>query len=197
MRRLLLLSTLVVLALVGGACATAPPAPEAERVVSAVPPIAALDPSAPAALDVPSIGVHASVMRLGLNPDGTVEVPPLDSPDAGWYEESPAPGELGPAVLLGHVDSARWGPGVFHRLSELRPGDAVTVTRADGGVVGFRVDRVETRPKAEFPTAEVYGDIDHAGLRLITCGGSFDQVRRSYEDNVIVYASAVSGAHDA
>ncbi len=148
-------------------------------------------------LDVPSIGVHASVMQLGLNPDGTVEVPPLDSPDAGWYEESPTPGALGPAVLLGHVDSARWGPGVFYRLRELRPGDEVRVTRADGGVVGFRVDRVETRPKAEFPTAEVYGDIDHAGLRLITCGGSFDQVRRSYEDNAIVYASAVSGAHDA
>jgi Sortase domain len=166
----------------------APPAAPAGGVV----PDSALRPSAPVSLDVPAIGVHSSLLRLGLNPDGTVEVPPLDSPQAGWYENSPTPGEQGPAVILGHVDSARTGPGVFYDLRTMLPGDGITVGRADGTTVAFRVDQVVTYPKDMFPTATVYGDIDHAGLRLITCGGRFDQAARSYEDNIVVYASAVS-----
>lgn len=139
-----------------------------------------------------AIGVHAGLLTLGVAPDGRVAVPPLDSPDAGWYEHSPTPGELGPAVLLGHVDSARTGPGVFYDLRMLQPGDTVRVTRADGGVVAFRVDRIGQYPKAAFPTAAVYGDIDHAGLRLITCGGPFDRSARSYVDDVVVFASAIA-----
>jgi hypothetical protein len=166
----------------------APPAVPAGGAV----PDTALGPSAPVSLDAPAIGVHSSLLHLGLNPDGTVEVPPLDSPQAGWYENSPTPGELGPAVILGHVDSARTGPGVFYDLRTMLPGDGITVGRADGTTVAFRVDRVVTYPKNSFPTAAVYGDIDHAGLRLITCGGRFDRSARSYEDNIVVYASAVS-----
>jgi hypothetical protein len=145
----------------------------------------------PVRLDIDAIGVHADVLRLGLAPDRTVEVPPLGSPDVGWYSYSPPPGEYGPAVLLGHVDSAAIGPSVFHDLHRLRTGDLVTVRRADGATVRFRVDEVRQYPKAAFPTAAVYGDIDHSGLRLITCGGAFDPARRSYLDNVVVYASAV------
>jgi Sortase domain len=166
----------------------APPAVPAGGAV----PDTALGPSAPVSLDVPAIGVHSSLLNLGLNPDGTVEVPPLDSPQAGWYENSPTPGEQGPAVILGHVDSARTGPGVFYDLRTVLPGDGITVGRADGTTVAFRVDQVVTYPKDSFPTAAVYGDIDHAGLRLITCGGRFDRAARSYEDNIVVYASAVS-----
>ncbi|WP_433289605.1 class F sortase [Pseudonocardia sp. CA-142604] len=166
----------------------APPAAPAGGVV----PDTALGPSAPVSLDVPAIGVHSSLLRLGLNPDGTVEVPPLDSREAGWYENSPTPGEQGPAVILGHVDSARTGPGVFYDLRTMLPGDGITVGRADGTTVAFRVDQVATYPKNVFPTAAVYGDIDHAGLRLITCGGRFDKAARSYEDNIVVYASALS-----
>jgi sortase (surface protein transpeptidase) len=166
----------------------APPAVPAGGVV----PDTALGPSAPVSLDVPAIGVHSLLLRLGLNPDGTVEVPPLDSPRAGWYENSPTPGEQGPAVILGHVDSARTGPGVFYDLRTMLPGDGIAVGRADGTTVTFRVDRVVTHPKNSFPTAAVYGDIDHPGLRLITCGGRFDRGARSYEDNIVVYASAVS-----
>ena len=166
----------------------APPAVPAGGAV----PDTALGPSAPVSLDVPAIGVHSSLLHLGLNPDGTVEVPPLDSPQAGWYANSPTPGEQGPAVILGHVDSARTGPGVFYDLRTMLPGDGITVGRADGTTVAFRVDQVVTYPKDSFPTAAVYGDIDHAGLRLITCGGRFDRAARSYEDNIVVYASAVS-----
>jgi sortase (surface protein transpeptidase) len=162
-------------------------APEGSR------PAPVLDRSVPVTLDVPAIGVHAPVAATGLNADGTIEVPPLGSGLAGWYEHSPTPGERGPAVVLGHVDSARSGPGVFFDLPALLPGDIVAVTRADGSTARFRVDRVAEYPKSAFPTAAVYGDLDHAGLRLITCGGAFDPVERSYESNVIVYASAVAG----
>lgn len=144
----------------------------------------------PVRLDVPVIGVRTDLLRLGLQADGTVDVPPLESPDAGWYEHSPAPGDVGPAVLLGHVDSARTGPGPFFRLGALSPGDEIIVTRADGSTVTFRVDRVETFPKAQFPSAAVYGDVDRPELRLVTCGGTFDREARSYRDNVVVFATA-------
>jgi hypothetical protein len=163
----------------------APTAPAGAAVVT-------LAPSPPVALDIPAIGVHAPMLTLGLNADGTVEVPPLESDRPGWYDGSPTPGEVGPAVILGHVDSARDGPSVFYDLEALLPGDQVDVTRADGTTVAFRVDSVAHYPKRSFPADSVYGDIDHAGLRLITCGGEFDQAARSYLDNVVVYASAVA-----
>jgi sortase (surface protein transpeptidase) len=138
---------------------------------------------------VPAIGVTASVIHLGLQRDGSMQVPPGAYP-VGWYDRSPTPGELGPAVLAGHVD---WGgkPGAFYGLRELLPGDQVIVERADGSVATFQVDRVEDHAKDDFPTDEVYGDIGWAGLRLITCGGSFDRHTGSYEDNVIVFATLV------
>ncbi|WP_433275696.1 class F sortase [Pseudonocardia xinjiangensis] len=153
-------------------------------------------PADPVRLDIPAIDVHTPLLTLGLNPDGTVEVPSLDTmPEAnqaGWYDGSPTPGALGPSVILGHVDSARFGPSVFYDLAALVPGDRVEVTRTDASTVTFQVDSVARYPKDAFPTDAVYGDIDHAGLRLITCGGEFDRAARSYKDNIVVYASAVS-----
>ena len=144
----------------------------------------------PVSVAIPSIDVTSELLRLDLNDDGTVEVPPLAPDDkAGWYQRGPAPGAVGPAVILGHVDSAEHGPGIFFDLGALEPGDEVTVTRVDGTVAVFAVDRVEVHPKAEFPTIEVYGNTDDAQLRLITCGGDFDSGARSYEDNVIAFAT--------
>ncbi|MCF6743137.1 class F sortase [Blastococcus sp. KM273128] len=146
----------------------------------------------PVSVSVPAIGVTSDLLRLGLNDDGTVEVPPLGPDDqAGWYERGPAPGAVGPAVLLGHVDSAEHGPGIFFDLGALRPGDEVEVARADGTVAVFAVDRVERHPKDDFPTLAVYGNTEDAQLRLITCGGDFDSSARSYEDNVIAFATLV------
>lgn len=138
--------------------------------------------------------MHSRLLRLGLNPDGTVQVPDLNDPDsqAGWYENSPAPGALGPAVILGHVDSAKYGPGVFYRLGDLRPGNEIDVARADGTVAVFHVDAVRSYSKDAFPTLQVYGNIDHAGLRLITCGGAFDYDKRSYKSNIVAFATLVS-----
>ena len=144
----------------------------------------------PVSVSVPAIDVRSDLLSLGLNDDGTVEVPPLGRDDqAGWYERGPAPGATGPAVILGHVDSAEWGPGVFFDLGALEAGDEIEVARADDSVAVFTVDRVEVHPKDEFPTIDVYGNTDDAQLRLITCGGAFDPGARSYEDNVIVFAT--------
>lgn len=144
----------------------------------------------PTRIDVPAIDVSSDLMGLGLQADGTMEVPPGGFP-AGWFTGSPVPGELGPAVVAGHVD---WdgAPGVFSRLGDLEDDDVVTVTRSDGSASTFRVTDVEQYPKSEFPTEAVYGDIDRPGIRLITCGGEFDSAASSYDDNVVVYADLVS-----
>jgi hypothetical protein len=113
---------------------------------------------------------------------------PADFAVVGWYVHAPTPGELGPAVLAGHVDSRR-GPAVFFRLATLRPADRVMVGREDGRTTVFTVDRVARYPKPRFPTAEVYGDLPYPGLRLITCGGDFDRGRGSYRDNIVMFAS--------
>jgi sortase (surface protein transpeptidase) len=140
-------------------------------------------------VQIPAIGVDSGLMGLGLQADGSLQVPPSGFP-AGWYTGGPTPGELGPAIIAGHID---WnGPGVFYNLHNLRPGDQVTVTRADGAVPVFQVTRVALFPKDQFPTKLVYGNIDHAGLRLITCGGSFNSQSGHYEDNVVVFADLIA-----
>ncbi|MBV9822043.1 MAG: class F sortase [Actinobacteria bacterium] len=153
----------------------------------------ALARSVPVSLDIPAIKVRSQLLQLGLNADNTVQVPPLarDS-QAGWYKYSPTPGQLGPSVILGHVDSAEYGPGIFFRLGALRPGDTATVTLADRSTAVFRVDRVVAYPKDSFPTLAVYGNTDDAQLRLITCGGSFDRSAHSYRDNIVAFATLVS-----
>lgn len=149
--------------------------------------------SIPIELSIPAIGVRSSLLKLGINSDHTVQVPPLDDVwKAGWYRYSPSPGQLGPAILLGHIDSAQSGPGVFFKLGALRKGNTVSVRRADNIVAVFRVDAVAEYPKNRFPTLKVYGNTDNAALRLITCGGKFDFSARSYEDNIVAYASLVS-----
>ena len=149
-----------------------------------------LGPSAPVHLDIPAIGVSTPLIALGLNADGTIAVPPLrrDAP-AGWYRYLATPGEVGPAVILGHVDTARDGPAVFYRLHELRPGDTVTVHRIDGSTAVFTVDQVTEYRKAAFPAQAVYGSVAHPALRLVTCGGSFDRTHEQYQANVVVYAT--------
>ncbi|GDY29158.1 hypothetical protein GTS_07910 [Gandjariella thermophila] len=145
-------------------------------------------PSPPVLLEIPKIGVHSSLIPLGLNPDGSMQVPPLDDPmQAGWYSYGPTPGEVGPAVLVGHVDGYTRA-GVFYRLRQLAPGDEILVTRKDGARVVFRVRSVERVPKDSFPTQAVFGNTTGPELRLITCGGRFDRRAASYRDNIIAYA---------
>jgi hypothetical protein len=140
----------------------------------------------PVTLTIPSIGVQAPLVTLGLTASGALQVP-SSTAVAGWYTGSPRPGAVGSAVIAGHIDS-RAGPGVFFRLSRLRPNDRVYVRRADGTLAEFRVTAVQTYAKDHFPTLAVYGPAPDPELRLITCGGTFDPGTRAYLSNVVVYA---------
>ena len=150
---------------------------------------------APSRLTIPSIGVRTNVIRLGLNPDRTLDVP-ADYSVAGWYALGSKPGETGAAVIVGHVDSTD-GPGVFYRLGEVAPGELLGVASPNRAALRFRVYAVREYPKAAFPTALVYGQTPKPELRLITCGGPFDAATGHYLDNVVVFARQVetSGGH--
>lgn len=147
--------------------------------------------SLPVSIAIPAIGVHSHVIELGLNTDHTLQVPPLTPAgvqETGWYDLGPAPGQVGPAVIVGHVGSYR-GAGALYRLGALRPGDQIYVTRADHTVAIFLVDAVDEYSKASFPTQQVYGAVSYAGLRVITCGGQFDYQTRHYLANIVIYAA--------
>ncbi|MFF5338997.1 class F sortase [Streptomyces sp. NPDC013181] len=141
----------------------------------------------PTRVSIPSLGVDSAVMRLGLNPDRTVEVPPADrGMTTGWYTGSAVPGEPGAAVLIGHNDT-RYGRAVFHDLKKIARGADVVVRDADGKEIHFEVTARETVRKDDFPTARVYGRTTERVLRLITCDGGFDADGHPV-DNLIVYA---------
>jgi sortase (surface protein transpeptidase) len=200
-------ATLVILLLTGSftwGCGAAGDTPPATTVTTETGPAAtatagsppaqplSLQPGQPTLIEIPAIKVQAPITTVGLAADGTVQVPPLDrANETGWYEHGPSPGELGPAVILGHVDGNR-RPAVFFHLADLKPGDRITVHRADGRSAVFATRSVERVPKTQFPTERVYGNVDRPELRLVTCGGSFDSHRRSYTDNVIVFAELVA-----
>ncbi|WP_328828453.1 class F sortase [Streptomyces sp. NBC_00252] len=148
----------------------------------------ALARSVPVTLRVPAIGVDTPVMRLGLASDGTVQVPPITAHDrAGWYRNSPTPGQTGPSVILGHVTVGAYGDGVFRHLAKLRKGDRIEAGLENGTTATFTVTTVRTVAKADFPSDEVYGNVDRPELRLITCGGT--RTGTGYLDNVIVFAA--------
>ena len=143
------------------------------------------DRGAPESVEIPAIGVDAALVPVGLKPDGAVQTP--DFGLAGWYEPGPRPGDRGPAVVLAHVDSKASGPDVFYRLHELKAGARISVRYHDATVT-FSVTRTEQVDKSALPTQRIWGATKRPVLRLITCGGQFDQAAHSYLDNVIVYA---------
>jgi sortase (surface protein transpeptidase) len=189
--------------LVGGCSVVAPdvsPPAGASTTSSAPAPAEAPDPWS---VTIPKIGAHSTLVPLGLNDKSELEVPPLDQPgQAGWYAgadpvfdgDEHKPGEPGPAVIAGHVDGygpdGRKGfPGVFHRLSELAPGDEVLVDLADASRLRFVVTGVQKVAKDSFPSEQVYGPTTQPELRLITCGGDFDRASGHYVDNWVVFAA--------
>jgi sortase (surface protein transpeptidase) len=186
--RALLLALCGVVLVAGAPPAAAPRATPAAPAVTPAFTSARTYPAvaAPVRLRIPSLGVDSPLDRLGRQADGSVGVPERPGV-AGWYASGPRPGQPGPAVILGHVDS-RTGPGVFARLRTVRPGTVVRVDRADGTSAEFRVTGLVRVPKDRFPTDLVYAPTLDATLRLVTCGGRFDRARGSYRDNVIAFA---------
>jgi LPXTG-site transpeptidase (sortase) family protein len=153
----------------------------------------ALARSVPVTLRIPAIGVDTPVMGLGLASDGSVQVPPIAAHDrAGWYRHSPTPGQTGPSVILGHVTVGAYGDGVFRHLARLRTGDRIEAGLENGTRATFTVTTVRTVAKADFPSDEVYGNVDRPELRLITCGGT--RISTGYLDNVIVYAALTTAS---
>ncbi|MFB6901459.1 class F sortase [Streptomyces hydrogenans] len=201
-RRTLTAAVLLVAALTGcsaqgGTTADTPPARIAESAAPAptgtasAAPVKPLSRSLPVRVQLPAAAVDArGVLDLGLNADGTVEVPSVAQADRiGWYGKGVTPGETGPAVLIGHFDTAR-GPAVLKDVSKVRVGDEITVTRADGTAAVFRVRELQQVDKDAFPTEKVYGDTRRPELRVITCGGELVDGHRP--DNIILYADLVT-----
>lgn len=151
-----------------------------------------LGPSTPMQIVIPSIDVRAPVHRVGKDDTGAIAVPAARlTNEAGWYEGGPSPGQYGPAILVGHVDT-KDHPAVFHRLGDLKAGAQIQVTRRDGKVAVFEVNSVETFSKSQLPVSRVFNDYSRPGLRLITCGGAWVGGALGYASNVIAFASLVS-----
>jgi Sortase domain len=152
--------------------------------------------SVPVSVYIPAIGVSSKLLRLGLNSDGSIQVPSLETSAnlAAWYKYSATPGQVGASVIEGHVDSGQ-GPAVFFRLGALRPGDIIDVRLADGITAIFRVTGVREYAKSHFPAKAVYGSTNFAALRLITCGGAFDYATGHYLSSTVVFAVLVSARH--
>jgi sortase (surface protein transpeptidase) len=200
--RLLVLTAVVLAAaalfkLGHASAASGPPHPTA-TVLGKLPPAAepasaapTLSYSVPTHVDVPAVNLHADVITVGINPDGTVGTPALsDAKVAAWYDRSPTPGQPGSSIIDAHVDSAMMSDyrGAFFYLGLAKPGMEVDVTRSDHSVAVFTIDEVQDALKADFPTAKVYAATTYPGLRLITCGGDYDQKTHEYLGNTIVYA---------
>lgn len=179
MRRLLLAGAAVLL--LGGCSASSTSEPVASPSATVTAPADVADPQS---VSIPALGVSSSLVPLGLAADGQHEVPPLSEPEqAGWFQPGPEPGEVGAAIILGHING-RGQPGVFADLGKLAVGDTVEVD--DRTFVVYDVVRA---PKDAFPRDRVYGGVDAPELRLITCGGAFDAASGNYLDNIIVFAS--------
>lgn len=164
------------------------PAPQAAVTVTAPIP-ASKGKAKPLRIRIPKIKVNAPIGAVSVDLKGVLGTPPLSKPNlTGWYRYSPVPGEVGPSVINGHVNT-RKGAAVFSRLSELAKGDKIYVYRSDGKVTRFTVSGIEQVSKSAFPSARVYGNTSSAQLRLITCGGVYNKSNHSYSDNIVVYAT--------
>lgn len=150
-----------------------------------------LSRSVPTHITVPSVGIDVPIMTVGRDSQGSIQMPPLFDWTTGWYKYSPTPGQIGPSIIVGHVDTYK-GISVFWRLRDIKKGDIISISRSDGSKVRFKVTALKQFNQSNFPTQQVYGNIQYPGLRLITCGGAFDRQTASYTQNTVVYAFMVS-----
>lgn len=141
--------------------------------------------SNPLRIRIPKISLDTSIIPVGLNSSGAIAMPNIFDV-TGWYDKGPTPGQIGPAVIVGHVDSTQ-GIAIFWRLRELMPGDTVMIDLQDGKTATFKVTDIKQFPQADFPTQQVYGNINYAGIRLITCGGTFSTATHHYSHNTVVF----------
>lgn len=171
----------------GTVSAAAPPAQQETSSADTAAQNLQLPFSKPNAISIPSLQIESELIEVGKNPDGTIEIPAGEDYDkAAWYKHGAAPGQIGSAVIEGHVDSIKTGPSIFFTLGSVQPGQSVFVDRADGARVEFVVEKVAEFNKDNFPTEQVYGGKDYAALTLITCSGTFDTDSGEYQSNIVV-----------
>ncbi|WP_156045290.1 class F sortase [Herbidospora cretacea] len=164
--------------------------PKPAAKASSAPKVTAPKSSRPMKISIPAVGVNrAKIGTVGVTKKGEIATPSLAKPkETAWYRFGPAPGDQGPAVILGHVNT-RSGAAVFSRLREIKRGNKISILRADGKLAVFTVDGVEQVSKKAFPTKRVYGNTITSSLRLITCGGAYNAKTHHYTDNIVVYAT--------
>jgi len=155
------------------------------------PAVKTLPASEPTNISIPAVGINVGIEPVGQDANGAIQLPPVLEWIAGWYKYSPTPGQLGPSVIVGHVDNYQ-GVSVFWRLREVQPGNDIFIARADGSTAHFTVTSLAEYSQADFPSQTVYGNIDYPGLRVITCGGTFNEATGSYDQNTVVYAKLVN-----
>ncbi|HUC87696.1 MAG TPA: class F sortase [Candidatus Binatia bacterium] len=150
-----------------------------------------LPASVPTNISIPAVDINVGLMSVGQAADGTIKMPPILDWIAGWYKDGPTPGQVGPAIIVGHVDNYEsiW---VFWRLRYVQPGDDIFVTRSDGSTAHFKITALEQYGQNSFPTSIVYGNTNYPALRIITCGGTFSSVTESYNENTVVFATLVN-----
>ncbi len=153
--------------------------------------VKSLPASVPVNISIPSVNIDYPIIPVGLDSSGSIAMPPVLAWETGWYQNSPTPGQIGPSIIVGHVDSYKT-ISVFWRLRYVMPGALIYISRADGRTVVFKVSELKQFNQSSFPTNQVYGNISYPGLRLITCGGTFDTQTESYSQNTVVYASMVN-----
>jgi len=146
--------------------------------------------SEPTRISIKRLGINTNIRPVGQNPDKTMQTPGIFENVAGWYKLGPSPGEVGPAVIVGHVDNYK-GPSVFFRLKEAKAGDIIEISRKDGKTLKFSVTGLDQYSQNHFPTQKVYGNLDYQGLRLVTCGGTFNTQTGKYNENTVVFASLI------
>jgi len=157
-----------------------------QKKPTVVPVVKTLPASRPVEIDIPSVNIDAPIVPTDLSSDGSIAVP--DTPyKAGWYDKSPTPGQLGPSIIVGHVDFINVGIAVFWRLRYVQPGAEINVSRTDGSTARFKVLSVHQYSQSNFPDSVVYGNTNYAAIRLITCGGVFDTATGHYSDNTVIY----------
>jgi sortase A len=143
--------------------------------------------SLPKRILIPSIGVDANVQHVGLGKSGNMAVP-YGYEDVGWYRYGPVPGQLGSAVMDGHVDNGFGSAGVFKRLKDLRQGDIIIYRADDGTTLNFVVESVQSYDSKDVPLEAIFNRTDAARLNLITCAGDWSEIDRSYDKRLVVYS---------
>lgn len=143
--------------------------------------------SIPIKIYFPKFNKQYVIVGVGVDDTNSMEIP-IDFQTVGWYKLGVRPGQKGAALLNGHYDTTEAKPAAFYNLSTMVPGDEIIIETEDGNNVVFVVETLTSQNETDFPKEIVYGSFDGIGLKLITCDGYWDKVKKIYTKRLIVSA---------